>query len=633
MDSSDITVGQVSGAIAFAAFLVASTLQLAIVVVLVGFLRGKNNAVTWSAIRLLDIQYRQWAHSKELLVDDGKDFITGKFRVLDSLVLHDAIEPVEGLVVDSKKGRVAFRNHTVPAELRNGATWWEDLLWVEPVTTCVNTNLSLHFTYNGSASSSNQVTDKYLQDDGGFASLARDYPHRGLWNNTDGVPDLQARAYKAAWLSNGNSARFLNATFIDRDRRLTNSTIGMTFPIGNNSYNGYSVDPTAIKITPIDGAFLDLFSRSSNMTAQDAVVTRRNFSDAELLCAGYGGADVSKDVNLASLIFDPGTKWTQSLYVCASGVRASIKRVHFTINNTALLSDTRIEKVLERDHPDPASMPLWAVENSDLNISDVSLAWGLVGDEYERAASLLTRRSKDFWLPAASPVLELTGVVDSFAGAKVFSAALNSVYNLAATSMGDSAAISYSGKDNFAMFAKWQQLSQAPDTASRIINLIYTDLLAFATVGTKSVFSTSPQGVDPSLSAQSPSTGFREVQEYVHRIQYNLLFAIPAFAVLFLWMCILVTAVVLWAARRFTLRQLRHLLNQTAMGRVTTNLLHPGLTAPDAPTSIWVEKAGPVHLYVPAYGGFSGGQGDQESPSRESGEGVLGNRDSRVTVT
>lgn len=59
-------------------------------------------------------------------------------------MLNDAIEPVEGLVVDAMKGGVGFRNHIAPAFAQFGAEWTEELL-VECETSCVDTNISVEF--------------------------------------------------------------------------------------------------------------------------------------------------------------------------------------------------------------------------------------------------------------------------------------------------------------------------------------------------------------------------------------------------------------------------------------------------------------------------------------------------------
>ena len=44
-------------------------------------------------------------------------------------------------------GGIGFRNHTAPTGFSNGAEWVEDLTWVEPVTSCVDTNLTFVISF------------------------------------------------------------------------------------------------------------------------------------------------------------------------------------------------------------------------------------------------------------------------------------------------------------------------------------------------------------------------------------------------------------------------------------------------------------------------------------------------------
>src|SRR3954451_7751176 len=108
---------------------------------------------------------------------------------MQSMILNDATEPIEGLIVDTKKGGIGFRNHTVPQKLKHGATWTEDLLYVEAETSCVNTNLTLDFEVTTNASSLNVFINFVLTDRGGFSNLNRTYPY---YNRTDSQvnPDL-----------------------------------------------------------------------------------------------------------------------------------------------------------------------------------------------------------------------------------------------------------------------------------------------------------------------------------------------------------------------------------------------------------------------------------------------------------
>ena len=70
---------------------------------------------------------------------------TGSFQLVESLVLLDQVINREGIVADLVNGGVGFRNHTVPTRprLKYGAKWTEDILWMEPVTECIDTNWSV----------------------------------------------------------------------------------------------------------------------------------------------------------------------------------------------------------------------------------------------------------------------------------------------------------------------------------------------------------------------------------------------------------------------------------------------------------------------------------------------------------
>jgi len=71
-----------------------------------------------------DIQYRSYVKSviddiksknSGPLVDNGTARTVGTYQPLSSLVLSDALLPVEGLIVDMKNGEILFRNDSAPA--------------------------------------------------------------------------------------------------------------------------------------------------------------------------------------------------------------------------------------------------------------------------------------------------------------------------------------------------------------------------------------------------------------------------------------------------------------------------------------------------------------------------------------
>lgn len=175
--------------------------------------REYNNTVS----NIWDIQWRQYQIRKHM---NGVRFFVGTFRQLQSLVLNNAVEPREGLIVNTEEGGIGFRNHTMPLGLRHGATWSEDLLFIEPKTQCVDLNITLDRDTSG----------QWLTDRGGFANLSRNEP---FYERADpqANPDLWGRAYKAAWLHNYYIMLRFNLTNpVSESLSYMNSQIGERFP-------------------------------------------------------------------------------------------------------------------------------------------------------------------------------------------------------------------------------------------------------------------------------------------------------------------------------------------------------------------------------------------------------------------
>lgn len=146
----------------------------------------------------LDIQFRQYYPRFDGYVDGRAAQILGNFAPLQSFMLEADFHPIEGVIVDTVNGGIGLRNHTVPVGLSLGATWSEDILFVEPVTSCTATNLSIHFKI--AEDKIYDTMDGFLQDDGGFAHLSGDPPGPSwalldgadaTWNRSDPVPTWQ----------------------------------------------------------------------------------------------------------------------------------------------------------------------------------------------------------------------------------------------------------------------------------------------------------------------------------------------------------------------------------------------------------------------------------------------------------
>jgi hypothetical protein len=150
-----------------------------------------------------DIQYRAWEetkaqqNSRQSKFNNGKPYARGGYRQLDTLLLTNRWDTVEGLIVDTKSGGVGFRNHTAPAhDLPYGATWTEDILFIEPVTECVDLGITLDFNYT--LTSATSTTNLSMVDQGGFVNINRSAP-RMAEGDLQQDPRLTDRAYTAGW--------------------------------------------------------------------------------------------------------------------------------------------------------------------------------------------------------------------------------------------------------------------------------------------------------------------------------------------------------------------------------------------------------------------------------------------------
>lgn len=236
-----------------------------------------------------------------------------------TFILRDDIFVAEGLVIDMSPDHpgIGFWNQTLP-EIRNGGTWSQNILWLEPVTQCVDTNLTVdYFLMDGPEG---QIDIFNLTDHGGFVNLTRASP--GLSRDGQHI-DLFQRAYFGAVYSNLFAMQFLNVT-------RNSSFMGAPYPINTSSFNTFIAGYNLGQVNALPIGYLN------NSAALDA----------SFACEGYGGADTA---NLNSLhvscgiflgpplrtddgdprVFDHGSKWSQGIYTCSSATRASIQTIWF----------------------------------------------------------------------------------------------------------------------------------------------------------------------------------------------------------------------------------------------------------------------------------------------------------------
>merc|ERR1712000_288386 len=143
---------------------------------------------------LFDIEYRNYRVEKDSVdrfFQNGSAYLVGDYRRLTNMAIN------EGLVVDTKNGGVGFRNHTAPAErLPLGAQWSEDILFIEPVTECVNLNVTLEYKipdHTGIPGLENsRVGNLSLVDRGGFVDFDPNIPLYGSSDDRVILPYLNS---------------------------------------------------------------------------------------------------------------------------------------------------------------------------------------------------------------------------------------------------------------------------------------------------------------------------------------------------------------------------------------------------------------------------------------------------------
>ena len=225
----------------------------------------------------MDMQFRNYFSQLDNYIDGGAPQERGGFLPFETFLLDDDYRLVEGLIVDPVGGGIGLRNHTLPIDLELGATWTEDILWIEPHSSCTNTNLtfgfeipSFRFDYG---SFSDNVIRATLKDDGGFSDLPSEPPGPSwllssesvpTWNNSPPVPDLLGRSSQLAYWNN-----YLTRLALD-----ISDPLPQTVYYKDNSFYNYASQyrfPSALEISPMDGSFLNssLFSNKSGLEQAD----------------------------------------------------------------------------------------------------------------------------------------------------------------------------------------------------------------------------------------------------------------------------------------------------------------------------------------------------------------------------
>ena len=344
-------------------------------------------------------------------------------------------------------------------------------------------------------------------------------------------------------------------------------------------------------------------------------ISGANYSDISLICSGAGGADLANLTNIhvecgllfgaarrrdgsKSLVMEPLTWWTQSVYSCATTAKASIKQTKFRYNVTTDTGNTlrglSVVDVQDITYADNASMPLWGVESpTNYTLANLNQLWGLISPDLEKSVNLSTIRAPHLYLPGYGGLLT-TAVAGSsnLPAANGLDDVLSGIYQ----PLGSPGLADYTGSSNMALYAKWRDLAETAQGVSTIPNLIWTDIATNMFVGTRSwgTGSAPPPNLQKRDESSSTANGqmLVPVTVFDREIRYHWPFAVPA--LLSLLLSVLVTSAALLSVvfGKGAPGRVRYYLYRLSSGRLLGSTRYPEDCDSLAPTRLWISRVG-----------------------------------------
>lgn len=622
-----------------------------------------------SLSNFFDIQYRQWSIWSDVIVKDNGTLLTRAYKWLSSIVMNNKYELFEGIIADTMSGGVGFRNHSVPSfSLQYGFEWEEDILWMEPDTKCVDSNLTSKYvgTTDGYLDRSAELVDR-----GGFANIAKPVPFP---DSSDWFPDgqrqpmLYERAYWMAWYTNVQAMYLLNITDPGTNRSRISSKLGQQFRV-NSTFTRVTPQTyfnlersdmfyTLVASAPASYAWNSSTHKFGSLNPNPELPNPHNmtndyFSQAGLLIAGYGGGDPLNistiAVKLGGIMSPPRlisredpnnlssiATYERSLYVCASATKVSIKTVRFRYNGTQIrnLKNLEVLNVKDKDYTGKP-LPLWGSETPWMNetrtwnISNINTLWGLVNEADANNRNVTGVRSYHFYLPASDASSATIGYTtgsaykDFVAGSTAPADNWGSIYGSDTDYHGDNVQVSF-----------FQEMTKNATAAEKLLNLFWTDYATNYMVGTRGLHlprykrmldkSGQVKRSTDSVTVQDGDVvyladGFYPVHVLQRELHYRWAFGIPAI------ICVAITGIAILLALiglifgNASIARLRGLMYNISTGRVLAAYVYPEQRhLKDAETKEWIASVGhkQIRPYVLVSGTeHTGWAGDWKSQS------------------
>lgn len=440
--------------------------------------------------------------------------LNGVLVNLQSFIGRSDIFAIEGLIVDLRDTPgIGFWNHTIP-NLHAGGSWSEDVLWLEPVSSCVNTNISIDYEL------------EYLPTD---PHLGFNYTDRGGLASVPPETSVQGQDFSTHDYAQNVAREFIRLTLLFNNLTRNDSYVGKTFAPADHTL--YDLGASEISSTPV----FPLFFRGSNTINVDNHDLCPDFLPNNTLfkftCSILLG--IPKRLDGGDTRVKEDSYWTQPIYICAATTRARIQMIDFSFNGTEI-SLNRLS--ISRKSVDTPI--LWAMEKVNAKMGQASPLWGPVDDSYENDPAFSTFRSDVFYVPDS-------GSEGGFYPYWTPSALPSNLWIKLGTSYLNSEI------DHYAFFDRWQSVVEKDpiNGPSHMLNLRWTEFIANNLVGNHTATTVSAIRNVPS-------------------VDFDLRYGIPIFLLILIWIPTLLVTVILIILGKIKLSHIRITLNQTSVGRI-----------------------------------------------------------------
>jgi hypothetical protein len=187
-----------------------------------------------------------------------------------------------------------------------------------------------------------------------------------------------------------------------------------------------------------------------------------------------------------------GGDWSAPVYSCATSVRAAVRKVMFSYNDTSASSSILDSlKILSADYSDKNYT--WGIEHTNLNLSQITPVWGIISGDHQ-SDTWTTQEASALYLPGYQDArfFDTPAIDYNFPALDFYRIALRKTYDVGrgvgGESFGDA---DYTGDGNLVLCNQWTKLSKTKEGPNKIINLMWTDIAANLVIGTHGITSTA----------------------------------------------------------------------------------------------------------------------------------------------